>query len=66
MKGGPQLMINGSYCLRNEEALSSEAPDPKHPVPPPRDQSMELLKQGVGWVGQDGGGLSDHVSVVQS
>ena len=42
------------------------APEPGHHVPPPTGQKVKLLVPGVGWVGQDGGGLSDQVSVTQN
>ena len=59
-------MVNPRNCLRNEGAFSSGVPEPKDPIPPPTGQQVELLVQGVGQVGQDGGALSDQVSVVQS
>lgn len=46
-------------------ASGTGAPWPRTPIPPTRRQKMETLVQRAGWVGQDGGGLSDQASVIQ-
>ena len=43
IKGGLELMVDGSNCLWNEGALSTGAPESRHCVPLPRGQKVELL-----------------------
>lgn len=36
-------MVNGSNCLMSDGALSSGAPKPRDPIPPPRGQKVYIL-----------------------